>query len=304
MTKYNREAGRALEWKAVKNLLLVLLLIMNVVLGFFNYEQYQQNVLTSSQERAIYEVLSQNRIILYTDLLTKFPPMRKLSLSAPMYSRDDMKQQFFANEESTITVEFNKTIITSETKVLTMEGNKGELVFKNGTNESQKMTLNEARKRAKEFVESFQKSNIEEFEIGNVQEVLEGYKVTFFQKYKGIYVFANCIEVYVGERGISRVKLNYFETKEFTGDKKDICFSDEVLLTFLIEIEKEREETGTYETITVQKMELGYDFQEMEDLKMDNVAKLVPCYRIYVLGREKPYVINAYTNEIIRKIKE
>ena len=53
-----------------------------------------------------------------------------------------------------------------------------------------------------------------------------------------------------------------------------------------MEIEKEREETGIYETVTIQKMELGYDFQEMEDLKVDNVAKLVPCYRIYVLGKE------------------
>ena len=293
-----------MEWKTVKNFLLVLLFVMNVVLGYFNYQQYQQNVLTSSQEKAIYEVLSQNRIILYTDLLTKFPPMRKLSLSAPMYSRDDMKQQFFAQEEVTITVEFNKTIITSETKVLTMEGNKGELVFKNGTRESKKTTLNEARKEAREFVEVLEKKNGNHFEVGNVQEIEGGYKVTFFQKYKGTYVFANCFEVYVGEKGISRVKLNYFNTEGFTGDKKDICFSDEALLTFLIEIEKERQETNTYETVTIQKMELGYDFQEMEDLKIENVAKLVPCYRIYVLGKQQPYVINAYTNEMIREIKE
>ena len=76
------------------------------------------------------------------------------------------------------------------------------------------------------------------------------------------------------------------------------------MLTFLIEIEKERQETNTYETVTIQKMELGYDFQEMEDLKIENVAKLVPCYRIYVLGKQQPYVINAYTNEMIREIKE
>ena len=286
-----------MEWKAVKNLLLVLLLMINAVLGFFNYEQYQQNMLSSSQEKAIYEVLSQNRIILYTDLLTKFPPMRKLSLSAPMYSRDDMKQQFFAQEEVTITVEF-------ENKILTMEGNKCQLVFINGTRESKKITLDEARKEAKEFMESLSIKVAENFEIGNVQEIENGYKVTFFEKYKGEYVFANCFEIYIGEKGISHVDLNYFITEGFTGDKKDICFSDEALLTFLREIEKEREEIGIYETVTVQKMELGYDFQEMEYLKVDNVAKLVPCYRIYVLGKQKPYIINAYTNEMIREIKE
>ena len=291
-----------MEWKSVKNLLLVMLLLMNMILGFFNYQQYQENVLTSSQEKAIYQVLSQNRIILYTDILTKFPPMRKLSLSAPIYSRDEMKHQFFAQEEASITVEFNKTIITSETKTLTMEGNKGQLSFLNGTRENKKVTLAEARKEAEEFIHSLK--NMENFEVGNVQETRNGYKVTFFQIYKGEYVFANCFEVYVGEKGISHVTLNYYNTEGFTGDKKDICFSDEALLTFLVEIEKEREETGIYETVTIQKMELGYDFQEMEDLKVDNVAKLVPCYRIYVLGKEKPYTINAYTNEIIREAKE
>lgn len=276
---------------------------MNVVLGFFNYKQYQQNVLTSNQEKAIYEVLSQNRIILYTDILTRFPPKRKLSFSAPPYSRDEIKQRFFAQEEASITVEFNKTIITGENKVLTMEGNKGELLFPDGTREVKKITLDGARKEASEFIDSLKKNDFEEFEIGNIQEVQDGYKVIFFQKYKGEYVFANCFEVYVGEKGIFRVNLNYFKTEGFTGDKKDICFSDEALLTFLIEIEKEREQTGNYETITVQKMELGYDFQAMEELKIDNVAKLVPCYRIYVLGKEQPYIINAYTNEMISAIE-
>ena len=111
--------------------------------------------------------------------------------------------------------------------------------------------------------------------------------------------------MYVGEKGISRVKLNYFNTEGFTGDKKDICFSDEALLTFLIEIEKERQETNTYETVTIQKMELGYDFQEMEDLKNRKCSKswyLVIEFMYW--ENNKPYVINAYTNEMIREIKE
>ena len=137
-----------MEWKSVKNLLLVMLLLMNMILGFFNYQQYQENVLTSSQEKAIYQVLSQNRIILYTDILTKFPPMKKLSLSAPIYSRDEMKHQFFAQEEASITVEFNKTIITSETKTLTMEGNKGQLSFLNGTREN-KSDFSRSKKRSR-----------------------------------------------------------------------------------------------------------------------------------------------------------
>ncbi len=105
--------------------------------------------------------------------------MKKLSLSAPIYSRDEMKHQFFAQEEASITVEFNKTIITSETKTLTMEGNKGQLSFLNGTRENKKVTLAEARKEAEEFIHSLK--NMENFEVGNVQETRNGYKVTFFK---------------------------------------------------------------------------------------------------------------------------
>ena len=154
-----KKGGGALEWKAVKNLLLVLLILLNAVLGFFNYQQYQQNILTSSQEKAIYEVLSQNHIILYTDLLTKFPPMRKIALRAPSYSRDDIKQQFFAGEDTTVTVEFDKTIIKSQDKILTMQGNKGTIVFTNGTRQSKKTTLEEAKKRSCYICKCFAKKH-------------------------------------------------------------------------------------------------------------------------------------------------
>ena len=297
-----KKGGGTLEWKAVKNLLLVLLILLNAVLGFFNYQQYQQNILTSSQEKAIYEVLSQNHIILYTDLLTKFSPMRKIALRAPSYSRDDIKQQFFAGEDTTVTVEFDKTIIKSQDKILTMQENKGTIVFTNGTRQSKKTTLEEAKKEAVTFVNALQKST-EKFEIGNIRQTEDGYEFIFFQKYKGMWIFSNYYKVHTGQSGISSVELTYFEVEGFTGEKKDICFSDEALLTFLMEIEKEREQTGNYETITVQKMELGYDFQEMEELTADNVAKLVPCYYIYVLGKQQPYRINAYTNEMIKPIK-
>lgn len=47
------------------------------------------------------------------------------------------------------------------------------------------------------------------------------------------------------------------------------------------------------------KMELGYDFQDSEEEIADTMIKLVPCYRIYIMGKEKPYIINAYTNEMV-----
>ncbi len=51
-------------------------------------------------------------------------------------------------------------------KCLLWKETKGELVFKNGTRESKKTTLNEARKEAREFVEVLAKKNGNHFEVG------------------------------------------------------------------------------------------------------------------------------------------
>ena len=56
-----------MEWGNAKQFVIVLLVIINVVLAGLNYRQRQENTMTSAQERAIFEVLSQNGITMYTE---------------------------------------------------------------------------------------------------------------------------------------------------------------------------------------------------------------------------------------------
>ena len=69
---------------------------------------------------------------------------------------------------------------------------------------------------------------------------------------------------------------------------------DEALLTFLQGTNDDGEKKGVF----INKMELGYDFEEKLEIAEGRVLKLVPCYRIYTSEREEPYIINAYTNEL------
>lgn len=283
-----------MEWRRAKRFVIVILILLNGVLAGLNYQKRQENLLTSSQEKAIFKVLSDNGITLYTELLTKFPPMRKMSLNMPAYGRDDIKRLFFSDEETSVTMEFDKTIIKGKNKTLTMKGNKGTLVFPNGTKEISELNKSTALKAAADFMEKLEKG-IGTFEPGIVIEEGQGYQVEFFENYKGQTVFASCYQVYVTAKGIEQVDLTYCEPEGFTGDKKEICFSDEALLTFMRELRKEKDGGS----VAVTKMELGYDFQDYEEEIADTIIKLVPCYRIYVMGKEKPYIINAYTNEMV-----
>ena len=56
-----------MEWGHAKKFVIILLVILNVVLAGLNYRQRQANNMTSAQERAIFEVLSQNGSTMYTE---------------------------------------------------------------------------------------------------------------------------------------------------------------------------------------------------------------------------------------------
>lgn len=287
-----------MEWRFAKQVVIVLLIVLNVILAGLNYQNNQKNVLTVAQEKAVFEVLSKNGISLYTDLLTDFPPMRKIALQVPSYGREEWKKLFFEDEDTSVTVEFGNTILKSKEKILTTEGNHGTLQFLKTEKKQGELSTAQATKLANLFMESIGK---ESFRFGGIQEENMGYWVTFFEEYKGEPIFSSRYDVFVGYGGVETVEMDLFEIAGYSGDKKDICFSDEALLTFLREV---RQGGANENPITVTKMELGYDFQDDEEAVAGSVMKLVPCYRISVMGEKKDYLINAYTNELIEKAEE
>ena len=281
-----------MEWNKAKYFVILLLILLNGVLAGLNYQKNQENILTSSQEKAIFEVLANNGVSLYTELITKFPPMRKVAMQIPSYSREELKNIYFSGEDTTVSVEFNRIIIKSADKTLTMEGNQGLLEFPEGTSSLPALSLAQAQKLASTFIDKLPIAE-NPFVIGNTIQTANGYIVEYFEEYKGQTIFASYYRIWITEKGIEKIQFTYFEPDGFTGEKKEICFSDEALLTFLLEIKKMNLQTP----VTITAMELGYDFQDIDI--METTDKLVPVYRIYVLGQEKPFVINAYTNEMI-----
>ena len=285
-----------MEWGNAKKFVIILLAILNVVLAGLNYRQRQENTMTAAQERAIFEVLSQNGITMYTDLPTVSTSMARLYAEQPEYSKETLERLFFGSEKTTVTVRGEQTIYIGKEATLTIDGTYGLLqkdVVPEGKGELKKQ---EAERIAQKFIDG-----TEHF-FGTygepvVMEKENGYEVTFCGTYKRENVFANYFSIYVTEGGIRQIAFAYCPIQSYSGEKRDLVHSDEALLTFMREWKKEE----WTEEATIQKMELGYDRMEKSGTSADGLIYLEPCYRIYLMDTEEPYLINAYTCQIVKK---
>ena len=114
-----------MEWGNAKKFVIVLLVIINVVLAALNYRSRQENTMTSAQERAIFEVLAQNGITLYTELPTDALSMQRLEVELPEYGKETLERLFFGSEKTTVITKGNQTVYRNENGVLTMDGAHG-----------------------------------------------------------------------------------------------------------------------------------------------------------------------------------
>ncbi|WP_458408474.1 two-component system regulatory protein YycI [Anaerotignum sp.] len=285
-----------MEWGRAKQFVIVLLVILNVVLAGLNYRQRQENTMTSAQERAIFEVLSQNGITMYTDLPTDLVSMPRLEVELPEYSKETLERLFFGSEKTTVTVKGSQNLYRNEYASLTLDGAHG--LFKKNTVEIGKgeMTKADAQKEAQKFIDGT------EYFFGTydepvVTEMKDGFRVDFFGVYKRENVFANYFSILVTQNGIRQIEFEYCPIVDYNGEKRELAFSDEALLTFMREWKK----SGTAEQATIHRIELGYDKMERSTAATDGAIYLDPCYRIYLMEEEEPYLVNAYTCQIFYK---
>lgn len=285
-----------MEWGNAKKFVIILLVILNVALAGLNYRQRQESIMTAAQERAIFEVLSQNGITMYTDLRMNSDPMARLSAEFPEYGKETLERLFFGGEKTVVTVRGDQTIYRGETSSLTLNGTWGIVVHDDVQEGIGELTKQEAERIAQKFLDG-----TEHF-FGTYDEPMilkkdSGYEVTFYGLYKREKVFGNYISVLVTEDGIRRIEFDYAPIKAYSGEKLEICYSDEALLTFMREWKKSEHA----EEATIQRIELGYDKTNKNDVTADGYIYLEPYYHIYLLDEEEPYLVNAYTCQIAKK---
>jgi len=169
-----------------------------------------------------------------------------------------------------------------------------EFYCENGTGIIENFGRQTAKEAAEKFAEKIDSTGGKNA-LEKIYQLGDRYIFVFDETFSGYKVFSNTKHIEVTKNGVVYADAAYYDVGNNVGEKMEICGSDEALLTVMYQVLDEGNSVGRY----VEDIEIGYDFQSAnENYDPDNI-KLVPCYRVYVSGTERPYTINAYTNKII-----
>ena len=280
-----------MEWSNAKKVVILLLLALNGVLFALNLQQAHQNSMTGSEERTVFEVLSEYGISLYTELLPDEDSMPRLTISVPEYTAEEISQLYFAGEAVTEEDTEQGTHYTASTGSLVIQDGK-EIYYPIQTGETiSDLGYDRAVQAAQTFLKSIPWME-QDMVLDQVKRTEAGFVVSFYGTYEQRGVFADWCKILVTENGVQQMEFTTGEITGFTGEEKEICRCDEALLTFLRSL-RDREKTP----LTIERIELGYDAQEGETLSAGTQINLIPCYRIYVVEWDAPFSVNAFTGE-------
>ena len=222
--------------------------------------------------------------------------MNRLEVELPDYSKETLERLFFGSEKTTVTVKDSQVLYRNAQASLTLDGAHG-LFKKAGVAEGREnLTKADAQKEAQRFIDGTEHF-FGVYDEPVVTEKENGYRVDFFGLYKRENVFANYFSIFVTQGGIKQIEFEYCPVSGHSGEKKELAFADEALLTFMREWKK----NGTAEQATIHHIELGYDKMERSTAVVDGAIYLDPCYRIYLVEEEEPYLVNGYTCQIYHK---
>ncbi|MEA5056844.1 MAG: two-component system regulatory protein YycI [Anaerotignum propionicum] len=284
-----------MEWTVAKRFVIILLVIINVVLAGLNMKQKQDNSMSSSQEKAIFQVLSQNGITLYTDLNIDIHPMNRLEARVPSYSKEELETVFFDGGKTKVSPG-TKTIYKGESKTLVLSGDRGSFTDQSIKKGVSALGKEDAIKQAERKMEKM-KRVFGNYDLSYVSKTEEDWQVEFSSVQDDRSIFSNHFTFFVSDEGIYQVDFTYCEITGTTQEKKDIYMADEALLTFMREWNK----GDAARDAAIQKIELGYDLLEQGEAVSGTGLYLEPCYQIYLMEEREPYLVNAYTCQIVKK---
>ena len=89
-----------MDWKRAKKIIILALIILNAALFFTNRYYNSDYRLTQAEEEAVYKLLYQNGIGIYTELIEDYKPMKQLDVTVTSPDVDELKSIFFHDTEN------------------------------------------------------------------------------------------------------------------------------------------------------------------------------------------------------------
>ncbi len=277
-----------MDWEKSKTLVVWLLVALNCYLLFVNTILKTSYDIKSEQEKSIIELLDKNGISMYDEINIEFKPLAPLDILA---TEEDVNEEVYLN-----TFFDNPEIESKNGENIASEGSKS-LYYGNGfitleiTDEEEYF---EYSGDLETFIKSIDKS-YENFVLD--RKFKDGDKIIyeFREPYKDKIVYTNELLVTVVDNKISLIKGFYGKVVDSKDKAREIVSIDMVLYTVLEYVK----ENYKGQHIFITGVDLVYYQEEYSFYSNVNIAKAVPCYRIYIEGEQLPFIISAYENKIV-----
>jgi hypothetical protein len=256
-----------MEWSKAKNVILILLVVINIILLVLNMYKIQSNTVSNERINNITNICKKNNISINCNLPKDINSTAQLNIKQYNYDYVKLQQIFFGSITNVKrTNDLTNVIFTRDDERLIVENAKAIFSCK--------------KKDYSGYVQGI-KDLLGEFDV----ERQMGNMIYYYQTYKGVPVFSNYICVDLSGKDRMIITLNYCEILRTIGGRQNIIGSDEALYSAINRISSEIEGD-----IKISLVEKGY-YDSRTVLSKDGA--IPPVYAVYVNNRV--YFVNAYT---------
>ena len=285
-----------MEWERAKSFLLLFFVLLNLVLGGLLFMENRRYIVTPEREQTILAIMERNNITFDAQFMRQFPPMRAISVTGFYYNVNELAEIFLENPENAERLDTPHGLILTD--------GPSELVIAHGfisyynpsghgstANDLDALNPNAAQA----LTDAFVRAHWPDFRLDDVFIADDWLRFSYRQVYRGYIIHTNFIELIVTDMGIEQVDMQFGRVIEWYGQESPIAAPDEVLLTFVQRVRS----IAQVSPITITHMDLVY-FQEDEGSANPYASyRVLPYYRVFIDGSSDPFLINAFTNEII-----
>ena len=286
-----------MQWERAKSYLLLFFILLNLTLGGLLFLEHRRYTVTPEREQSIITIMNQNNIAMGTRLMRRFPPMRGMYVTGFYYDESQLADIFFDGADDvrhTSTVRGH--IFTNDTADLIISNGFISYVNPEGHGGHDQWLPELCRTQAQSLTDAFVRANWPDFRLDDVFVGQDRLRLSYRQVYRGYMIHTNFIELIVTYRGIVQVEMQFSHVLEWSDETRPIVAPDLALLTF---VRRVRPLTiALANPLVITDMDLVY-FQMEGSPDADANYLAVPFYRVFVGDGGDPFLINAFTNEII-----
>lgn len=285
-----------MKWSYAKNIVLIMLIILNVLLfGLRSRDKTNEYTLSDEAEINIKNVLENYNVFLYATLPTEYYPMKNIEITRRQIDNDSIIKHFFKKTEDV------KKTNDGNKEIYYLEDNEYVEIYRNGVvkyisileaNTDSELPREDAYKMLTDFIPRVYKGNrIYKPTVYNKEN--NEYIYTYYNTYNGITVLNDYMKATISNEKLE-VEVWGTDILNYVGNKTKIISVDEALFNFTKNVFLDNEES-----VYISDIELGY-YAINDNLIINNNVISEPYYKVSV-RYYGDYYINAYTNKIYDK---